>query len=118
MTGDLDRQASGVDADRGQRTTICEATLRHATTATTTESGLSSSSIFSFESFLEISLRLPKSRYGNRFRFSLFIEICFGLFGFQNGSRFVLAMSRESLFWRMLFQFLVQFFTLPPTDIK
>ena len=41
MTGDLDRQASGVDADGGRRTAtaICEATLRHAAMATATEVG-------------------------------------------------------------------------------
>ena len=64
MTGDLERQASGVDTDGGRWTAmaICEATLRHPAMATLTESGLSSSSIFSFESLLEISLRLPKSQ--------------------------------------------------------
>ena len=38
MTGDLDRQASCVDADGGRRTatTICEATLWHVATATAT----------------------------------------------------------------------------------
>ena len=38
MTGDLDRQASGVDTDGGRRTTmaIYAATLRYAETATAT----------------------------------------------------------------------------------
>ena len=39
-----------------------------------------------FESFLEISLRSAKSRYGNRFRYTLFIDVV-ELLGFQNGSR-------------------------------
>ena len=86
MTGGLDRQESGVDANGGRRTTtamaICEATLRHATMETTTEVGFPPLLPF-FESFLEISLRFAKSRYGNRFRFSLFIEICFSCWGFK-----------------------------------
>ena len=61
---------------------ICEATLRHAATATTTKVGFPPLLLF-FESFLEISLRSAKSRYGNRFRSSLFIEICFSCWDFK-----------------------------------
>ena len=66
-------------------TAICEATLRHAEMATTTKVGFPPLLPF-FESFLEISLRSAKSRYGNRFRSSLFIDVV-QLLGFQNGSR-------------------------------
>ena len=87
MTGDLDRQASGGPADGGRRTVtaICEATLRHVAMATATEVGFPPLLLF-FESFLEISLRSAKSRYGNRFRYTIFIDVVEGL-GFQNGSR-------------------------------
>ena len=82
MTRDLDRKACGVDADSGWQTAtvICEATLRHAATAT--EVGFPPLLLF-FESFLEISLRSTKSRYGNRFSFSLFIETCFSCWDFK-----------------------------------
>ena len=85
MTGDLDRQASGGPADGGRRTVtaICEVTLRHVAMAT--EVGFPPLLPF-FESFLEISLRSAKSRYGNRFRYTIFIDVDEGL-GFQNGSR-------------------------------
>ena len=84
MTVDLDRQASGGPADDGRRTAtaICVRTLRHTTTATTTEVSFPPLLPF-FESFLEISLRYAKSRFQNRFRSSLFIEICFSCWDFK-----------------------------------
>ena len=66
---------------RWMATAICEATLQHAATTEVDFPPLLSF----FESFLEISLRSAKSRYGNRFRSSLFIDIV-QLLGFQNGS--------------------------------
>ena len=69
-----------VDGERRRR--YAKATLRHAATTTTTEVGFPPLHPF-FESFLEISLRYAKSQYGNHFRSSLFIEICFSCWDFK-----------------------------------
>ena len=84
MTVDLDRQASGGPTNGGRLwvTAICVRTLRHAATGTTTEVGFPHLLPF-FESFLEISLRSAKSRFQNRFRSLLFIEICFSCWDFK-----------------------------------
>ena len=121
MIGDLDRQASSVDADGGQRTTmaIYPATLRYAETATKTAIEVA------FPPLLYLAsnrfLRFP-SDYPNLDMeiVSIFLYLLkfVSVVGISKWFTGVLAMSGESLFWRMLFQFLVQFFTLPPTDIK
>ena len=112
VTRDLDRQASGVDADGG-RCTIYEATLRHTATATATATEVGFPPLLYLA--LNRFLRFP-SDYPNldmvSFPVLLYLLKFVSVVGISKWFTSVLAMSRESLFWSMLFQFLVQFFTL------
>ena len=102
-------------------TAIYEATLQHVATATTmataTEVGFPPLLYLTSNRFLRFPLDYPNLDMDVVFGFALFIEICFSCWDFKIVTG-VLAMSGHFLFWRIYFQFLVQFFTLPPTDIK
>ena len=115
MTGDLDRQASGVDADGEQQTAtaICEATLWHVDmeTTTTIEVGFPALLYLASNRFLRFTSDYPNLDMEIVFVFLYLLKFV-SVIGISKWFTGVLVMSGESLFWRILFQFLVMFFTL------
>ena len=82
ITGDLVRQASGVDA-KEKATAICEATLRHTATATTTEVGFPPLLYLASNRLLRFPSDYPNLDMDVVSGFALFIEICFSCWDFK-----------------------------------